>query len=117
MTYDMISNYVRPTIRKVLINIDVSTAITPFPQRLNNDNTRLFRLQHKCPRPKSMCASHGKAQRGSASSLPSSLSSATAPPVASSVVPAGDSATNASAGASSARVEVADIIGEFNLCA
>src|SRR5258708_874395 len=48
-------------------------------------------LQHKRPRPKSMHASNGEAQRSGVSLLPSLLSSVTAPLVASPVVPAGES--------------------------
>ena len=72
------------------------------------------------PCPKSMRVSHGEVQRGGASLLPSSLSSATVPPVASPVVPAGEStninctnAEMASLGmiAGSGRGDVVDIVG------
>jgi hypothetical protein len=52
---------------------------------------RMSILQHKRPRPKSMRASHGEGRRGGVLTLPSSLSSAASPPVASPVVSAGES--------------------------
>jgi len=69
-----------------------------------------------------MRASHGEARRGGASSLPSSLSSAAAPPVAAPVVPAGEATNTTNANAemaslgmtvSSGRGDVVDIVGMF----
>ncbi|OAX38290.1 hypothetical protein K503DRAFT_170783 [Rhizopogon vinicolor AM-OR11-026] len=99
---------------------------TPLWRRGLNDELNcnacgLYCKLHKRPRPKSMRASHGEARRGGASSLPSSLSSAAAPPVASPVVPAGESANTSAAATSEApntgmavssgRGEVVEIIG------
>ncbi|OJA11851.1 hypothetical protein AZE42_08029 [Rhizopogon vesiculosus] len=78
---------------------------------------------HKRPRPKSMRAGHGEARCDGVSSLPSSLSSAAAPLVASPVVPAGEftntsavatsEAPNAGMAVSSGRGEVVEIIEPF----